>query len=132
MDESDGTQKIFALAGYWLNILKNGHTLVVDELHAHLHPKLVKFLIDLFHDPKANAHGAQLIFTTHDTSILDQDVIRRDQVWLLERNAHQATQLFPLTDFRPRKGLENLERAYLTGRYGALPRARPSVVTLGT
>lgn len=132
IDESDGTQKIFALAGFWLSVLKNGHVLVVDELHAHLHPKLVRFLVDLFHDPKANTQGAQLIFTTHDTSLLDQDFIRRDQVWFCERNARQETQLFPLTDFRPRKGLENLERAYLAGRYGALPRVRPAHMTHGT
>lgn len=124
-EESDGTRKTFALAAPWLDTLRKGHVLVVDELHEHLHPKLVKFLVDLFHDPQANAHGAQLVFSTHDTSILDQDILRRDQVWLCERNHRQETRLLPLTDFRPRKGYENLERAYLTGRYGALPPIRP-------
>ena len=120
-EESDGTQKIFALAGPWLDSLKNGHVIVVDELHDNLHPTLVRFLVDRFHDPKVNVGGAQLIFSTHDTSILSQDVFRRDQIWFCERNRHQETKLFPLTDFRPRKGIENLERAYLSGRYGALP-----------
>ncbi len=120
-DESGGTQRIFALAGPWLDSLKNGNVIVFDELHASLHPALVRFLVDQFHDPRLNTKGAQLVFTTHDTSILNQDVFRRDQIWFCERNKKQETRLFPLTDFSPRKGLENLERSYLSGRYGALP-----------
>ena len=120
-EESDGTQKIFALAGPWLDTLENGHVIVFDELHDNLHPSLVRFLVERFHDPGVNAKGAQLIFSTHDTSILSQDVFRRDQIWFCERNARQETGLFPLTDFRPRKGIENLERSYLAGRYGAVP-----------
>ena len=121
MDESDGTRQIFALAGPWLDTLKNGHVIVYDELHASLHAALLRFLVDQFHDPQRNANGAQLIFTTHDTSILNQDVFRRDQIWFCERNEKQETRLFPLTDFSPRKGIENLERSYLAGRYGGLP-----------
>ena len=120
-EESDGTQKIFALAGPWLDTLENGHVIIFDELHDHLHPSLVRFLVERFHDPSVNTMGAQLIFSTHDTSILSQDVFRRDQIWFCERNARQETGLFPLTDFRPRKGIENLERSYLAGRYGAVP-----------
>ena len=120
-EESDGTQKIFALAGPWLDTLEKGHVIVFDELHDNLHPSLVRFLVERFHDPSVNAKGAQLIFSTHDTSILSQDVFRRDQIWFCERNARQETGLFPLTDFRPRKGIENLERSYLAGRYGAVP-----------
>ena len=124
-DESHGTQKMFSLAAPWTDSLENGHVMVCDELHDNLHPALVKFLVDRFHDPNFNAKGAQLIFTTHDTSILNQDVFRRDQIWFCERNSHQETSLFPLTDFRPRPGVENLERSYLGGRYGALPYVRP-------
>ena len=120
-DESDGTRQIFALAGPWLDTLKNGHVIVYDELHASLHAALLRFLVDQFHDPQRNANGAQLIFTTHDTSIINQDVFRRDQIWFCERNEKQETRLFPLTDFSPRKGIENLERSYLAGRYGGLP-----------
>ena len=72
--------------------------------------------------------GHRLVFTTHDTSILSQDVFRRDQIWFCERNARQETNLFPLTNFRPRRGVENLERAYLGGRYGAVPYVRHSRV----
>ena len=123
-EESDGTQKVFALAGPWLDTLENGHVIIFDELHDNLHPSLVRFLVERFHDPDVNAKGAQLVFSTHDTSILNQDVFRRDQIWFCERNARQETGLFPLSDFRPRKGVENLERSYLAGRYGAVPHFR--------
>ena len=123
-EESDGTQKMFALAAPWLDTLANGHVIVFDELHDNLHPALVRFLVDRFHDPEVSTEGAQLIFTTHDTSILSQEVFRRDQIWFCERNSRQETQVFPLTDFRPRRGVENLERSYLAGRYGALPYIR--------
>ncbi|MCU7934449.1 MAG: ATP-binding protein [Candidatus Thiodiazotropha sp. (ex Dulcina madagascariensis)] len=120
-DESDGTQKIFALAGPWLDILENGYVLIIDELHDNLHPLIVEFLIKLFHSENTNPKNAQLIFSTHDTSILNQEIFRRDQIWFCDKDKDHATQLYPLTDFSPRKGVENLERGYLSGRYGALP-----------
>lgn len=123
-EESDGTRKFFSFAGPWLDVLKNGYVLFVDELHDNLHPKLVRFLIELFHSAETNSKNAQLIFTTHETSILSQDIFRRDQVWFCEKDASQATRLYPLTDFSPRKDRENLEAAYLAGRYGALPYVR--------
>lgn len=119
-EESEGTQKLFKLAGPWINILQQGSVLVIDELHNSLHPKLVKFLVSLFHSPETNPNNAQLIFTTHETSILDQQLFSRDQVWFVEKTDN-ASVLFPLTDFSPRKGVENLEKGYLSGRYGALP-----------
>ncbi len=120
-DESDGTQKLFAFAGPWIDSLENGYVLFIDELHGNLHPRLVRYLVELFHNPEINTKNAQLIFTTHETSILNQDVFRRDQIWFCEKDKKQATNLYPLTDFSPRKGRENLELAYLSGRYGALP-----------
>lgn len=123
-DESDGTQKLFAFAGPWIDVLSHGYVLFVDELHDNLHPRLVQFLVQLFHDSETNPHNAQLIFTTHETSILSQDVFRRDQIWFCEKNDDQSTHLYPLTDFSPRKGRENLEQAYLSGRYGSLPFVR--------
>lgn len=124
-DESHGTQRIFAFAGPWLDTLEKGHVLFIDELHDSLHPKLLQFLVGLFHNDATNPNNAQLIFTTHETSILNQDVLRRDQIWFCEKDQQQATQLYPLTDFSPRKGRENLELAYLSGRYGALPFVQP-------
>lgn len=119
--ESAGTRRLFAFAGPWLDALENGYTLFIDELNNSLHPQLVRYLIELFHDPERNNKNAQLVFTTHETSILDQHVLRRDQVWFCERDGDQAARIYPLTDFRPRKGRENIELAYLSGRYGALP-----------
>lgn len=120
-EESDGTQKFFSFAGPWIDILKNGYVLIVDELHDNLHPKMVKYLVSLFHSNKTNPKNAQLIFTTHETSILNQEVFRRDQIWFCEKNKYQETSIYPLTDFSPRKERENLELSYLSGRYGALP-----------
>ena len=119
-EESDGTQKMFALAGPWVDVLAKGHVVVVDGLHDNLHPMLVRHLVERFHDPALES-DAQIVFTTHDTSILSQDVFRRDQIWFCERNERHETSLVPLSDFRPRKGIENLERSYLAGRYGAVP-----------
>jgi AAA15 family ATPase/GTPase len=124
-DESDGTKKFFTFAGPWIDILKNGYILVVDELHDNLHPKMVKYLVELFHSEKTNPNNAQLIFTTHETSILSQEVFRRDQIWFCEKDSDQATTLYPLSDFSPRKNKENIELGYLSGRYGALPFIRP-------
>lgn len=120
-EESDGTQKFFGLIGPWLDVLDNGLVLFVDELNNSLHTHLVGLLIQLFHNPKTNLHNAQLIFTTHDTNQLSQEIFRRDQVWFCEKNEQQATRLYPLTDFNARKDRENLELAYLSGRYGAVP-----------
>lgn len=127
-DESEGTQKLFELAGPWIDSLTKGHVLFIDELNEHLHPHLVKFLVQLFHGNETNPKNAQLVFTTHETSILNQEVFRRDQIWFCEKDSQQATVLYPLTDFSPRKGRENLELSYLSGRYGALP----YVGTIGT
>ncbi len=124
-EESDGTQKLFSFAGPWIDSLANGHVLFIDELHDNLHPRLVQFLVELFHNNETNPNNAQLVFTTHETSILNQEVFRRDQIWFCEKDKEQATALYPLTDFSPRKGRENLEHAYLSGRYGALPYVRP-------
>jgi len=120
-DESHGTRKIFSFAGPLSHSLETGNILFIDELNDNLHPKLVEFIVKLFHDPELNKNGAQLIFTTHETSILNQDVFRRDQVWFVEKDKFKRTNLIPLSDFSPRKGRENLESSYLDGRYGALP-----------
>ena len=120
-DESDGTRKLFSFAGPWLDSLKHGKVLFIDELHDSLHPNMVKFLVKLFNNKKTNPKNAQLVFTTHETSILDQLVFRRDQIWFCNKEKDQSTTIYPLTDFSPRKGVENLEKAYLAGRYGALP-----------
>ena len=119
-DESEGTQRLFALAGPLFEIFRNGRVLVIDELDRSLHTLLVRQLVAMFQDPEINTHGAQLIFTTHDTTLLDSDLLRRDQIWFTEKDSHQASILFPLTEFTPRKN-EAFGRGYLSGRYGAVP-----------
>jgi AAA15 family ATPase/GTPase len=119
-DESDGTQRIFSLSGFILDILESGWTLVVDELETSMHPLLVRHIIGLFFSPKTNPNGAQIIFTTHNTSLLDHELLRRDQIWFAEKSAIQATVLTSLAEFSARKN-EAFEKGYLEGRYGALP-----------
>ncbi|PTQ87175.1 AAA family ATPase [Agitococcus lubricus] len=121
VDESNGTRNLLFLAGPVLDILAKGLTLVIDELDTSLHTLLVQALVRLFHRPDINLHGAQLIFTTHDTSLLDAyGLFRRDQVWFMEKKPDQSSELYSLLDFSPRKN-EAIERGYLQGRYGALP-----------
>jgi hypothetical protein len=119
-DESHGTQVLFQAAGAWLKVLTEGEVILFDELDVSLHPLIIRYLVEQFHSPAANPHHAQLIFSTHNTSLLEMDIFRRDQIWFLERSQKAASRLYPLTDFKPRQG-EALERGYLRGRYGALP-----------
>ena len=130
-EESDGTQKMFCYAGPWMDTLANGNVMLVDELHDNLHPLLVRYLIQLFHNPELNRHGAQLIFTTHDTSILDQELFRRDQIWLCGQEEDQSTRLYSLSDFAVRKGTENIRLGYLSGRFGGLPLPKASAAEFG-
>lgn len=120
-EESAGTQTWFALIGPALTALRRGQVLLFDEIDASLHPRLSARLLELFQDPKTNPHGAQLIFTTHDTSLLNY--LNRDEVWLTEKGADGATALTALAEYggdKVRRSL-NLERAYLQGRFGAVP-----------
>jgi hypothetical protein len=120
-DESSGTRNLLFLAGPVLDILREGATLVIDELDTSLHPHLVQALVRLFHRPDTNIGGAQLVFTTHDTALLDAyGLFRRDQVWFVEKKQDQSSHLYGLMEFSPRKN-EALERGYLQGRYGAIP-----------
>lgn len=121
VDESSGTRNLLFLTGPILDILNKGLTLIVDELDTSLHTLLVQALVRLFHQSTVNTGGAQLVFTTHDTSLLDAyGLFRRDQIWFVEKKPDQSSSIYPLIDFSPRKN-EALERGYLQGRYGALP-----------
>lgn len=116
-EESDGTRALFAFAGPWLDVIENERVLVVDELDTSLHPLLVHHLVKKLHHEGTQA---QLIFTTHDTTLLSQKILRRDQVWFMEKDERSSTKLYPLLDFSPREN-EALERGYLNGRYGGIP-----------
>jgi len=119
-DESAGTQQYLALGLPILSALQNGHVLLVDELNNSLHPLLVRKILDLFHDPSINTKGAQLIFNTHDTTLLNLSIFRRDQIWFVEKDRCGVAHMYSLLEFSPRKG-EALEKGYLQGRYGAIP-----------
>ena len=119
-EESSGTIILFKMAGAWLNVIKNGEVLLVDEIDRNMHPSLLRFLISMFHSTKVNAKDAQLVCSTHNTTLLDQRIFRRDQVWFVDKEQGGASKLYPLTDFRPRND-EVLETWYMRGRYGAQP-----------
>ncbi|HPO15251.1 MAG TPA: ATP-binding protein [Candidatus Hydrogenedentes bacterium] len=118
--ESAGTQRLFVLLGPLLEVLLNGHCLFMDEMEASMHPLLTKMLIRMMSNAELNNKGAQLVFTTHDTTLLDSELLRRDQIWFTEKGPEGGTHLYPLSDYRPRKD-ESLQKGYLAGRYGAIP-----------
>lgn len=117
--QSRGFQKLFALSSRVIDALKSGTSMFIDELETSIHPHLARFIVDLFQNKEVNTGRSQLIFTTHDTNMLDQSLLRRDQIWFVERKGC-CSELYSLLEFSPRKD-ENLERGYLRGRYGAIP-----------
>lgn len=119
-DESEGTRKLFEFAGGWIRALEWGATLFIDELDRSLHPHMTRFLVGLFQS-QTNTKNAQLIFATHDTTLLDAELLRRDQVWFVEKARDGSSKLYSLLEYSPRKD-EAFERGYLKGRYGAVPR----------
>jgi hypothetical protein len=128
--ESEGTQKLFALAGPVIAALRRGHVFIIDELDARLHPLLTCQIVRLFNDKETNPHHAQLIFTTHDTNLLGSDLFRRDQIWFVEKDQEGATDLYSLAEFKLHKDPStsakvrndaSYERDYIKGRYGAIP-----------
>lgn len=123
--ESLDTHAWFAFLGPVLEVLHRGSLLLADELDSSLHPLLAAEVVRLFQDPDANPSGAQLLFTTHDATLLGTGMVGRplgrDQVWISAKTATGETELYPLMDASPRKE-ENLERGYLRGRYGGVPR----------
>jgi AAA15 family ATPase/GTPase len=120
-EESSGTKALFELAGPILDVLDNGYTVVIDELNSGLHPLAFQYVIGLFCDPHINRNNAQLIFTTHDTSVTEQSCIGRDQIWLVDKGADLSARLIPFSDFKTRDE-RPFQKGYLQGRYGAVPR----------
>ena len=118
--ESAGTRRLLIILGLLYRALDEGAVLVIDELDASLHTRACEDVLKLFCSPKTNPKGAQIVATTHDTNLMNAPLLRRDQVWLTEKDDVGATRLYPLTDIRTRKG-DNIERGYLQGRYGAIP-----------
>lgn len=123
-DESEGTQSLLRMAPKLVRSLEVGGLLLIDDLESSLHPLIGLAIVRLFQCPRSNPQHAQLAFSTNDTRFLgaslDEPPLRRDQIWFTEKDKSGATTLYPLTEFKPRK-VENLERGYLQGRYGAIP-----------
>jgi len=124
-DESEGTQKLFALSAPLIETLKKGETLVVDELDSKLHPMIMRFIINLFHSTESNPNHAQLIFATHDTNLLSQRFFRRDQICFTEKDQYGSTDLYSLADYQwdeDELPSENRYKSdYFKGKYGAIP-----------
>lgn len=129
-NESSGTLKMFALYPCLKSVLRSGATLFVDELNARLHPLLVRNIILTFLSPQTNPHHAQLIFTTHDISQLSNELLRRDEIWLVDKDGYGVSELYSLADFKDERGGkvrrdEALAKNYLTGGYGGIPALKP-------
>lgn len=120
-DESNGTKRLFTYGPVLKNALENGKTIIIDEIDNALHPAMTKSLIEMFQNPNINKKSAQLIFNTHEISLLDLNLFRRDQIYFVEKdNKTGVSDLYSLDDFSPRKS-ENIQKGYLQGRYGAMP-----------
>ncbi len=120
-EESLGTQNLFFLSPILKETFEQGKVAVIDEIDRSLHPMLVKYIVELFHNPKVNIHNAQLLFNTHDTNLLSLDIFRRDQIYFVEKDYSKGTtELYSLDEFSVRKQ-ENIRKGYLQGRYGSIP-----------
>jgi hypothetical protein len=125
-EESEGTKKLFHIAGPILDCFENGYIVCIDELDAKLHPLITKAIVNLFNSSNTNPKNAQLIFATHDTNLLQYANLRRDQIWFVEKNQETATDLYSLAEFKLPDGKKvrndaDVEKNYIRGRYGAVP-----------
>lgn len=128
--ESNGTRKMFHLFDFFIDALKNGMVLFVDELDAKLHPLLTRYIINLFHNSQTNIGNGQLIYSTHDTVNLNKETFRRDEIWFAEKDKDGISEIYALSDYileddkNAGKKVRNdatYNKDYLTGRYGAIP-----------
>lgn len=124
--ESEGTKKVIEMSGPIFDTLRLGKVLIVDELDAKLHPLLTRSILQLFMNPETNPHGAQLIFATHDTNLLNLAYLRRDQIWFTEKDKTESTDLYSLLEFKDENGTKirndrSVQKDYINGRYGAIP-----------
>ena len=127
--ESDGTRKLFAALPVVLLALKEGRLVIVDELDAKLHPKLLRYVIRLFTNPEINRNGAQLLFTSHDMSTMKNSIFRRDEIWFAALNSDNSSEVYSLSELRkenndPINNTAAYDKQYLEGRYGADPYLR--------
>lgn len=120
-DESDGTRKLMSLAPAIENALKKGGVLLIDEIERELHPMLINFVVAKFQSKRSNPNGAQIIFTTHNTELMNLEIIRKDQIYFADKNRKDgSSELYSVTDFTT-KTADNIRKGYLAGKYGATP-----------
>ncbi len=124
--ESEGTRKLFAALPVILMALKEGRLVIVDELDAKLHPKLLRYVIRLFTNPEINRNGAQLLFTSHDISTMKNSIFRRDEIWFAALDEDNSSEVYSLSELRkenndPINNTAAYDKQYLEGRYGADP-----------
>ena len=119
-EESTGTQRLFNFSYKLFYAIQTGGLVVVDELGSNIHPNITRAIIRMFQSEKINPKRAQLIFTSHDNTLQRANLLRRDQIWFTQKRPDGSTELYPLSDFRPRNDLA-IDKAYLDGRFGAVP-----------
>ena len=120
-EESDGTRKLMAIAPAMESVLKKGGVLLVDEIERELHPLLVNYIVSKFQSKNTNPKGAQIIFTTHNTELMNTELIRKDQIYFVDKGKDNgASELYSISDFSTRTS-ENIRKGYLIGKYGATP-----------
>ena len=127
--ESAGTKKMFFALPLLMLALKEGRLIIIDELDAKLHPKLLRYIISLFTNRNINKNGAQLLFTSHDMSTMKNDLFRRDEIWFAALNKERSSEIYSLYEIRREDGTRinataSFDKQYLEGRYGADPYLR--------
>jgi AAA15 family ATPase/GTPase len=125
-EESDGTKKLITTLPIILLALREGRLIIIDELDAKLHPKLLRYVILLFKDKAVNPHGAQLLFTSHDMSTMKNTIFRRDEIWFAAANDTHESDIYSLHELRNEDGSRikntaSYDKQYLEGRYGGDP-----------
>ncbi|TVR42344.1 MAG: ATP-binding protein [Cryomorphaceae bacterium] len=119
--EAEGTKKLFGLSPFIFKSLERGGVFFIDEFDARLHPKLTRKIIDLYHNPETNPHNAQLIFISHDTNLLDRNLLRRDQICFANKKKNGVTELYSLVEIKGVRNDASYEKDYLRGKYRAVP-----------
>ena len=119
-DESAGTRRLFSLLAPWARAAFHDRCLIIDEIDASMHPHLIRHLVVAFSQFSRGDHSGQIIFTTHDTTLMDRRTLRRDQIWITEKVNDGSSRLIPLTDYSPRMN-ESIQKNYLHGMYGGIP-----------
>ena len=120
-DESDGTRRLMSIAPAIESTLRTGGLLLIDEINRELHPILVAYIVAKFQNKNANPHGAQLIFTTHNTELMGMDLLRKDQFYFVDKhNADGVSELYSVSELGTRTE-ENIQKNYILGKYGAIP-----------